>query len=239
MQWTWRDDGDKLTFIVCRPFELVSPGSNVDQSHDRGEEHSIFIDNAEARLKDEIAAMIGDVNLFISTVHDDFDDTDHGGDNAHRSNPSQSHAYVIGELELMIAERHLQRQGYGKAALLTFLAYTTRHERGILDEYHRHTTTPAPAPAQADTQFAYLSVKIGATNQRSLALFEGLGFKRMSELPSYFGEFELRLTRTGLDELVRNRGPEAGESGLGDELMLGTYRCACARSHNEGQSMRA
>jgi hypothetical protein len=36
-----------------------------------------------------------------------------------------------------------------------------------------------------------LRVKIGEANEKSLKLFEGLAFKKISESVSYFGEWEL------------------------------------------------
>ena len=44
---------------------------------------------------------------------------------------------IIGELELMIAEKEFRRQGYGTAALLAFLRYLRRHQNDISMEYRR------------------------------------------------------------------------------------------------------
>ena len=51
--------------------------------------------------KDEIKAMIGDTNIFLSNDNDD----------------------VIGEIEIMIAEKSFRSKGLGKEALLLMLRY--------------------------------------------------------------------------------------------------------------------
>lgn len=131
-------------------------------------------------------SMVGDVNLFISTA-DDGDEV--GGD------------VLVGELELMIAERSEQRKGYGRAALLAFLNYIMRHENDLLREFHAAQARDAPPTPSLD-RFDHFAVKIGQTNHRSIALFEGLRFCKTSDSPSYFGEYELRLARDGLDALL-------------------------------------
>jgi len=126
-------------------------------------------------------SMVGDVNLFISITEDDAE-----GD------------ILVGELELMIAEQSEQRKGYGRAALVAFLEYIRRHEKDILREYQLAQASDNVQLSKFDS----LAVKIGQTNHRSIALFEGLGFCKTSASPSYFGEYELRLPRDGLDALL-------------------------------------
>lgn len=130
----------------------------------------------------DVASMIGDVNLFISM------DEDEAGVQV-----------LAGELELMIADRCEHRKGYGRGALLAFLAYIVKHETALLREFY------AGQQAGGDgllLQFDRFAVKIGQTNHRSIALFEGLGFRKTSDEPSYFGEYELHLTRDGVDALL-------------------------------------
>ncbi|KAJ9606438.1 hypothetical protein H2200_009399 [Cladophialophora chaetospira] len=245
MQRSWRKHGNKLTFVICRPFELEIPAHGKENS-DRNDvaAHSISIDNSEVYGKDEIDAMIGDVNLFVSDSADDESDPD----DANGPSPEEDTAkyvVVIGELELMIAEPAHQGRGYGRAALLLFLDYIVRNERAILEEFHRYTTHDAapqgqfksaaePSLTQFPLQFDHFSAKIGSANQRSLRLFEGLGFRKESETPSYFGEFELRLDRERLMALVGSGGKEGA-------YQVQTYRCACdsdGGSRDAGQAMK-
>jgi len=135
----------------------------------------------EGRL--DVDSMIGDVNLFISLA----------GDEANRP-------ILLGELELMIAERSEHRKGYGRSALLAFLQYIIRHEMDILREFQG--AQPSSQTLGHQCRFDHFAVKIGESNHRSIALFEGLGFHKTSDAPSYFEEYELRLARDGVEELL-------------------------------------
>lgn len=115
--------------------------------------------------------MVGDVNLFISTDQHDSEDSE----------------VLVGELELMIAEKTQQGKGLGKAVLVTFLQFVVEHEGRIVDEYR------GDKQSNQAQKFDYLRVKIGKENGRSLRLFAGLGFTQVGEA-NYFGEVELRRT---------------------------------------------
>lgn len=177
MQQSWRRDADKLTFIACLPLPL--PVSSPPPSA----ANMLSVSEGD----DAPERMIGDTNLFLR--FDDDDDDDDGTDTSEGGR-------VIGEIELMIAEKRNQGQGFGRGALLTFLWYIANHEGEILDEFLQ-STAPAEEGSKERRKMKCLSVKIGKDNARSLALFESLGFERKSPEPNYFGEFELR--RYGLD----------------------------------------
>lgn len=184
MQRSWRQDADKLTFIACRPIS-TKPGTPTALTPD---------DDAPAN-------MVGDINLFLRV--DDGEDGD--------APPA-----IVGEIELMIAEKANQRKGFGKAALLTFIRYIVEWQGLILEEF----VSGGCGGVESDTvrkvrcsgpSLSCLSVKIGQENERSLALFEGLGFVKVSERPSFFGEFELRrgdLRRESVDLALREAGVE-------------------------------
>jgi RimJ/RimL family protein N-acetyltransferase len=165
MQRSWREDGDKLTFIACLPPLIENAVKGVTPlQHDSPEK------------------MIGDVNLFLSS--DEEYDSDRSG--------------VIGELEIMIARRDLQRQGYGRSVLLTFIWYVLENIDGILQEFRGSETQPIePSRLKA------LRVRIGSKNDRSIRLFESLGFQKTTETPNYFGEWELRWTHDRTDEMTQ------------------------------------
>ncbi|KIX97777.1 uncharacterized protein Z520_06555 [Fonsecaea multimorphosa CBS 102226] len=189
MQRSWREDADKLTFIICRPHRHDGVGYREEKPQAPGGEEE---GGKRFDPHREIDAMIGDVNLFISTIEDE-DDSSHG------------EILVVGELELMIAETAQQRRGFGKAALVAFLKYIVHHESEILAEFRqRERVAPAASSAvpQQQRHFNDLRVKIGGTNSRSMALFESLAFRKTSESPNYFGEYELRLSRVGLGDLI-------------------------------------
>jgi len=111
--------------------------------------------------------MIGDVNLFLSPAEED----DEG---------------CIGELELMIAPVDKRRKGYGRAAILTFLQYIQTHLEEILSEYKQQISVEKMSLLQ-------LRVKIGNKNEKSIKLFQSIGFINVGEGENYFGEVELVL----------------------------------------------
>lgn len=161
MQQSWRTDRDKLTFIICLPL----PKRND-------------IDFVKAGEDDVDERTIGDINLFL------FEEDDASP----KANSIVSNSAVVGEIELMIAHKDLQRQGYGRAALLTFLQFVHSNWSQIAEEYAVKTE----GQELSLPDLAYLRVKINQNNQRSIALFESVGFRMVDEDPNYFGEVELR-----------------------------------------------
>ncbi|KAI9767595.1 MAG: hypothetical protein M1840_005632 [Geoglossum simile] len=113
--------------------------------------------------------MVGDVNLFLTR----------DGDSTANS--------VVGEVELMIAEKRMRGKGLGRASLLAFLKFITLHQEEILGEYKKH------GDENERGVLAYLRAKIGEGNMESIGLFESLGFRKVGEEANYFGEVELRI----------------------------------------------
>ena len=185
MQRSWRQDSNKLTFIICQPL------TTGDISYDE------ISQPISAGKYDGSENMIGDVNLFICN---DEEDEEPVGDDEHSQQPR-----LVGEIEIMIAQQTMQGKGLGKAALEAFLDYVFTYEAAICTQYMNEPVgegSIAPARPAADitphqksptqTSFKYLRVKIGMDNTRSLRLFETLNFKKTSDHPNYFGELELR-----------------------------------------------
>ncbi|BCS24089.1 uncharacterized protein APUU_40533A [Aspergillus puulaauensis] len=183
MQQSWRNDADKLTFIICRPVvgnnNTNTTSSNTATNTSGGQE--LELTDAD----DSPARMIGDINLFLRV-----DDGDTGV-----CTPE-----VIGEIELMIAEKKDQGRGFGRDALLAFLRYVLEREAEVVGEFVSGDEG-ARARQVKEMKFAALSVKIGQANERSLKLFASLGFEKVGEEPNYFGEWELRRTELGSGEV--------------------------------------
>ena len=200
MQESWRRDGDKLTFIITKP----------TAQHGEGE-----------------GEPIGDVNLFISTFNFDSDlqEPEHA---------TQVEQNVIGEVELMIAEKSEQGKGYGRAALSLFLGYVLRNQAEILGEYFAAESSKSEERGHGKNEngeqlrrkerFDHLAVKIGQSNERSIKLFESVGFQKVRKESSYFGEFELRLSMHGLvtDGVGGAMGERWGVEGYREDVYNGS-----------------
>ena len=173
MQQSWRTDNDKLTFIVCLPRQSSSSSSNDGSGSSR----------VQNGVDDSPERMIGDINLFLFEPEDDQDDDEDGEVPNISTDKSNG---VVGEIELMIARKDLHRQGYGRAALLSFVGY-------ILDSWaHIGAEYSNSGSDDGSKSLDYLRVKINQSNARSIALFESIGFEQTATGANYFGEIELR-----------------------------------------------
>ncbi|KAK2752359.1 hypothetical protein FQN55_007399 [Onygenales sp. PD_40] len=204
MQTSWRTDADKLTFIICMPLAVSAPALAERVMDVNTSTTSLSPVTLGDESVDAPAAMLGDVNLFLRVDDDEDEDGDVG----------DGETKVVGEIELMIAERGNQGKGYGRAGLVCFLKYVADNEGGIVRGFTASLPSSSSSPSSSSAsptaaggdKLAYLVAKIGAENTRSLGLFESVGFKRVSEKPNVFGEVELRR------EMVRG---EEGEGLLG------------------------
>ncbi|KAH8258136.1 hypothetical protein KR038_006444 [Drosophila bunnanda] len=91
MQRSWREDSDKLTFIIL--------------------DAAIYAQN-----QDEIAAMVGDTNLFLQPDPEDSDQQ-------------------VAEAEIMIAEPTARGKGYGREAMLLMLKYAQSQDQLKLGKF--------------------------------------------------------------------------------------------------------
>lgn len=113
--------------------------------------------------------MLGDVNLFLYP-----DDTE-GSENR-----------LFAEVDVMLAEKHHRRNGYGRAAVQALLTFLRRNLRAILAEYTAYTGQ------KGEVELHRLVAKIKDSNEASRSLLGGLGFVQRGEV-NYFGEVEMVL----------------------------------------------
>ena len=95
----------------------------------------------------------------------------------------------------MIAPTSHRRQGLGRAAILTFLRYFEHQRSAILNEF-------ATKEGMNRCGLSRLKVKIGSKNEKSIKLFESIGFVKIKDEPNYFGELELVLEKSSLSEKI-------------------------------------
>lgn len=202
MQQSWRQDPDKLTFITCLPVSSSSPGDGPTLCAPLVKRQTITAGEDDTSEK-----MLGDINLFLRIDEGDEPESEQqqqqtGGGDVETANAAPD-PQIIGEIELMVAQKTNHRRGYGRAALLCFLRYIVEHEAEILGEFVPSTFTTSGQKMkirekQQAWRFSHLSVKIGHENTGSLGLFESAGFRKVSEEPNFFGEVEMTQKRTDL-----------------------------------------
>jgi len=185
MQATWRNDGDKLTFIICLAPSLPSSPTSSNK--------------ITAGVQDAPDRMVGDVNLFLYAHSPENEDENEDDD-------TDAETGVVGELEIMIASKPARGRGLAYSTLTTFLTYITHNLDAILSPSsftspHNHTNDHSHTQ---QLHLRYLRVKIAQSNTPSLNLFHKLGFTRTSETANYFGEIEMRLSSPGIEELVKS-----------------------------------
>ena len=189
MQKSWRQDHNKLTFIVCRPYTQPGRGSSALSPAD-------IICGLHPGGRDKPDYMIGDVNLFL---HKDYEQDESGDDT--------DKAYLRGEIELMIAVPEYRGKGLGKVTLLAFLRYIREKEAQIIKTFIEGEQASGNGTADLGDHIR-LGVKIGEDNERSRKLFGSVGFEQVGE-PNYFKEVELQLLDRKLLDLEKAPGVEA------------------------------
>jgi hypothetical protein len=199
-QISWRTSADKLTFIVCKPLDLLdSPSAPFSGADDAKTLRGVVAGEADRDMM-----MVGDINLFLTPWENDEESDDGGqdgivtkakanlGNEVNRAGDERDGTgpgavrYCAGEVDIMIAESSNRGKGVGKGAVSTFLWFIRENLNEILSEY------AGSIGAGGRLEMKELLARINATNAGSIALFKALGFQQRGDV-NYFGEIEMVL----------------------------------------------
>ncbi|VEU38442.1 unnamed protein product [Pseudo-nitzschia multistriata] len=184
MQKDWRDDDTKCTFIVHVGEECRL--ANADPAVEPGEAGTPAAGGdapVSFSVGDNLGAMIGDVNLFLSEMDDGDDDGDgNDGETDEPTGPRAEPAHegaggmhepgrvrLQAEIDIMIARSEYRRRGLGRKATCAMLRYGAR-ELGIQRFFCR----------------------INEDNTDSIRLFRAIGFEQCG-YAACFRQVELEL----------------------------------------------
>ncbi|KAJ8515917.1 hypothetical protein ONZ45_g6715 [Pleurotus djamor] len=172
MQRKWREDEDKLTFIILARPPSVSTGLTT-------QDPVLYT-----------MTMIGDVNLFLK-----------GAQSSDGTQNDEEDSFEA-EVEIMIAEQDFRRKGLALETLQLMLGYATGSSTGTFPPPSSSTLTsgqtpaclpPLPVPASS------LVTRISEFNTPSIKLFEKLGFA-VTKHVAVFQEVEMHYQGQAVEE---------------------------------------
>jgi len=186
IQKPWRENSKKCTFILL----INELCSNELKSYKNGHivVNEVMLDirglepNDNKVVIENVHAMTGDINLFLSTIDDSSScaNNDSHESNTIRSVKTPQHRQQA-EISIMIANENYQRKRYGTEAVCLIMIY------GI---------------QKLDIKRYF--VKIHVNNIASRHLFEDkIGFKICKYLPC-FKEIELQFVKDNVDDMLRD-----------------------------------
>lgn len=186
MQQSWRNDETKCTFIVhaIEACHYTLKKSETTTEIESSSENEFLIE-------DNLDAMIGDVNLFLSDI-DDSDESDTNENSEIREVDTEVAAQGMGsseqlvqaEVDIMIARKVFQGKGLGRAATCAMLLYGAT-KLGICRFF----------------------CKINEDNTDSIRLFKAIGFEQCNYAACFKQvELELRKTLPEMEEIFRQHG---------------------------------
>lgn len=172
MQKSWRMDETKCTFILLAKEDCIQ----LVNDEDDGDLSLVHHDEMNDFVMNNLDAMVGDVNLFLSEEDDDDDDNEEEEENEHDSfqneDNSKTKKPLQAEIDIMVAVEKYRQKGIGKEAVCLMMMY-----------------------AATNLGIRCIKAKIKDTNDASRKLFEkSLGF-RESNFVSCFKEYEYELKR--------------------------------------------
>ena len=217
MQESWRDDDSKCTFIVHQRHpsnkeKCDTQESNIVSTSDSEEGDSDSNPHGSFDVKDHLHEMIGDVNLFLSVIEEEEDETEGEDQNppkneAQRSediitNQNSQEARVQAEIDIMIAEKSCRGQGLGRASVCAMLLY-----------------------GYYELNVQRFFCKINEDNINSIKLFESLGFEQCDYAACFKQvEMELLLERSSSSRESRVDALDKGGIKAASAFLIGTFQ---------------
>ena len=191
-QLSWRTAHEKLTFILCTPSshqDMQPTTTTAITAAAAAAQVGVTITGQRDYVSDE--NMIGDVNFFLYPFNGDDEEETAGQEEC-----------LVGEIDVMVAERACRERGIGQAAVRLLMLYVHSNLGDILEEYdeheqgnqeqenqenQEHTGLAARRYRHGKKRLKHLMAKIKVGNVGSRKLFGGLGFEQRGEV-NYFGE---------------------------------------------------
>jgi RimJ/RimL family protein N-acetyltransferase len=171
-QESWREDPAKCTFIVLAKEACL--------------DNDVLAAENEEFVRNNVNAMAGDVNLFLSDEEEEIDDDG----NVQEKEPFPGTEDIVprrqAEVDIMIVETAYRRNGLGKEAVCLMMMYGATR----LDI----------------TRFF---CKINEDNTASLTLFRKLGFQQCA-YAACFKEIEVEMKRDSSEEMVKTLSTLSG-----------------------------
>lgn len=168
MQESWRTDDKKCTFIVLQRSNLSREPPENGQVDD-------------AFIADNVDAMVGDVNLFLSEEEEDEEEQEDSDEQPVKS--QKENRPMQAELDIMVAEQSARGQGIGLEASCLMMVYGSR-QLGIRRFF----------------------CKINQDNHSSLSLFQKLKFAEC-DYAACFKQYEYEMKHESPEQVAKTLAP--------------------------------
>jgi ribosomal protein S18 acetylase RimI-like enzyme len=202
MQWSWRNDPNKCTFIVLArgtcSFLPEAPESSEAGAGDDEAPSARYHSQDDGFVDRNLDAMVGDVNLFISSEGTSDPDEEQDGNANQGDGGHRPCGALQAEIDVMIADKKYRNQGLGREACTLMLLYGVQR-LGIRRFF----------------------CKVKESNDASLRLFRSMGFSQCG-YAACFQEIELELRMETRHPLLDATGTIAG---VAIETKLRTITC--------------
>ncbi|KAI9218343.1 hypothetical protein BC828DRAFT_388923 [Blastocladiella britannica] len=179
MQQSWRNDPDKLTFILCwseapmnyNPEALPPAGVETVSSEANDGADPVMTPALAAQLR-SLGGMVGDVNLFFHAYDQENAKSESENGSSSSSSPTNTAAYRVAEVEIMVADLAARSHGIARRALAWIMSYARTHVRAAEIDAATALSAPDAAVAPGPPEVKLFRAIVGWDNTSSARLFE-------------------------------------------------------------------